>query len=492
MLSAAEDRELLALLEAELAAPARPFAAYYPAGGPLRRDLYPRHLEFFRAGRLHRLRLALGANKIGKTEGIGGYEMALHLTGRYPAWWEGARFDTPIRAWAVGETSQTTRDIVQTRLLGAPGELGRGLLPRELIVDTSPKKSGVSGAIETAMVRHVTGGASRLVFKSYDQKRVAFQGELQHVVWLDEEAPLAVHAEAHLRIMPTTSFVGGILLNTFTPLQGLSDTVLEYLPDGQLPVGAQTDMKYVVNITWDDVPHLSEADKAAFLAAIPPYQRDARTRGLPVLGAGVIYPVPEDDYLVDDFQVPKHWRRAYALDVGWNRTAALWGAYDPEQDRWTLYHEHYGSHAEPSIHARAIQAPGAWIPGVIDPAARGRGQRDERQLMQDYQDLGLRLTEALNTVEAGLYQVWERFSTGRLKVCRSLANWRKECRLYHRDEHGTIVKKDDHLMDCTRYLVMSGADVATVQTPQGAAPPPPPQGPPWQREAFFRAQRGGR
>jgi phage terminase large subunit-like protein len=463
MLSAAEEMELLTLLEAEAAAPTRPFTAYYPDTGPLRRDLYPRHMEFFAAGPAHRLRLALGANKIGKTEGIGGYEMTLHLTGRYPAWWQGVRFDHPIRAWAVGETSQTTRDILQTRLLGAPGELGRGLIPPELILDTMPKKSGVSGAIETAMVRHVAGGASRLVFKSYDQKRVAFQGELQHVVWLDEEAPLAVHAEAHLRIMPTASFIGGILLNTFTPLQGLSETVLEYLPDGQLPTHAQTDMKYIVNITWDDVPHLSEADKAAFLAAIPPYQRDARTRGLPVLGAGAIYPVPEDDYLVDPFQVPIHWRKAYAMDVGWNRTAALWGAYDPEQDRWTLYHEHYGSHAEPSIHATAVKAPGTWIRGVIDPAARGRSQRDGRQLIADYRDLGLDLTEAVNTVEAGLYQVWERLSTGRLKVFRTLSNWVKECRLYHRDEHGTLVKKDDHLMDCTRYLVMSGAEVAQVQ-----------------------------
>ena len=136
---------------------------------------------------------------------------------------------------------------------------------------------------------------------------------------------------------------------------------------------------------------------------------------------------PEEDYLVDALDLPKHWRRAYALDVGWNRTAAIWGAYDVEQDRWTLYHEHYGSHAEPSVHATAIKAPGLWIRGVIDPAARGRSQRDGHQLMQDYRDLGLDLEPAVNTVEAGLYQVWERLSTGRLKVCRTLSNWRMEC-----------------------------------------------------------------
>jgi hypothetical protein len=117
------------------------------------------------------------------------------------------------------------------------------------------------------------------------------------------------------------------------------------------------------------------------------------------------------------------------------------------------------------VHATAIKAPGEWIPGVCDPAARGRSQRDGRQLLEDYRALGLHLTEAQNTVEAGLYQVWERLSTGRLKVCRSLANWRKEARLYRRDDKGNIVKKEDHLMDATRYLVMSGAFVATVEAP---------------------------
>jgi hypothetical protein len=246
------------------------------------------------------------------------------------------------------------------------------------------------------------------------------------------------------------------------------------LPDGVLPEAPSHLGRYIGNASWDDVPHLDGATKTELLATIPPYQRDARSRGIPVLGAGVIYPVPEDDYLVDDLAIPPHWRRAYALDVGWNRTAALWGAYDPGRDTWTLYHEYYRSQAEPSVHATAIKAPGAWIPGVCDPAARGRAQRDGRQLLEDYQALGLHLREAENMVEAGIYQVWERLSTGRLKVCRSLSNFRKELRLYRRDERGQIVKKEDHLMDCVRYLVMSGAQVAqNSPVPQTALLEPP-------------------
>ena len=91
---------------------------YYPEKGPLRRELYPKHMAYFAAGRHHRERLFLAGNRCGKTEGVGAYEMAVHLTGRYPSWWQGRRFDHAIHAWAAGDTNQTTRDILQAKLLG--------------------------------------------------------------------------------------------------------------------------------------------------------------------------------------------------------------------------------------------------------------------------------------------------------------------------------------------------------------------------------------
>lgn len=217
--------------------------------------------------------------------------------------------------------------------------------------------------------------------------------------------------------------------------------------------------KYVVSATWDDVPHLSAEQKAELLSSIPPYQRDARSKGIPQLGAGAIYPIPETDFLVDDFEIPPYWPRAFGLDVGWNRTAAIWGAKNPETGETFLYSEHYIGHEQPVMHTKAIKARGSWIPGVIDPAARGRGQRDGEQLLQDYIDLGLSLSQANNGVEAGIYTVWQMLSTGQLKVFRSLNNWQSEFRLYRRDEKGHIVKVNDHLMDATRYFCVSGLDV---------------------------------
>lgn len=459
-----EKEELLQLLEEkERRKKTRKLFSYYPDSGPLRRELYVKHNQFFEAGTKYRQRLMLAANRIGKTEGIGGYEMTLHLTGLYPAWWKGRRFDRPIEAWVAGDTSTTVRDIVQRKLWGKFLEPGTGLIPLDTIKDRTLKR-GVPDAIDTIFVKHVSGGVSQLVLKSYDQRRESFQGTKIDVIWLDEEPPLDIYTECLLRTMGTTEDkdTKGILMLTFTPLMGMSETVMTFLPGGQVQ---QNDdgSKYVVTGTWDDAPHLSEEEKTELWNSIPPFQRDARSKGVPQLGAGAIYPVPESDFVVDEFQIPDHWPRVFGMDVGWNKTAAIFGALNRDTDTLYLYSEHYRGQAEPSLHAESIKSRGLWIPGVIDPASRGRSQKDGLQLLQTYKDLGLDVEVAFNGVESGLYEVWQRLSTGRLKVFKSMSNWLYEFRLYRRDEKGRIVKQDDHAMDATRYLVMSGLERAKVK-----------------------------
>src|SRR5204862_1665566 len=125
---------------------------------------------------------------------------------------------------------------------------------------------------------------------------------------------------------------------------------------------------------------LTDAQHSTMLASIPPCQRLARSRGIPPPGAGLIFPIEDADILVDAFAIPKHWPRGYGMDVGWHRTAVIWRARDPETGTSYLYDEHYRSETAPEIHAAAIRARGSWIPGRIDPSARGRGQADGRQL----------------------------------------------------------------------------------------------------------------
>lgn len=462
-----QDQRLYLLLSEELRRKTvNKIVRYYPSEGPLCRGNYPKHLDFFRAGVTHRERLFLAGNRVGKSEGVGGYELTLHLTGDYPDWWEGRRYSRSVNVWAAGDTGKTVRDILQYKLLGPVGSFGTGLIPERCIEGRPVSKPGVADAIEIVRVKHKSGGISVLTFKSYDQGREAFQGTEQDVIWLDEEPPLSVYTECLVRTMT----INGMVLCTFTPLLGLSDVVLHYLPDGKL--SAEEDAsKYVVIATWDDAPHLGEKEKSELWGSFPPFQRDARTKGVPQLGSGAIYPIPETEIVVKPFQLPEYWPRCYGMDVGWNKTAAIWGAVDRESDVVYLYSEHYQGLAEPAIHAAAIKGRGS-MSGVIDPSARGRNQQDGQQLLRQYQDLGLDLSDADNAVEAGIYAVWMRLSTGRLKVFDTLTSWLSEYRIYRRDENGKVVKKNDHAMDCTRYLVLSGLGLADRQKLKGKKRPP--------------------
>lgn len=438
----------------------RQILTYYPDNGPLRRELYAQHMAFFRLGSTCSIRGFVAGNRIGKTLGSGGYETVLHLTGRYPAWWEGRRFDRPINAWCAGDTKETTRDIIQQKLMGSEASIGEGLIPGDLIGKIRYRTNG-NGAIDTVMVKHVTGGWSELGFKSYEQGRISFQGTERDLIWLDEEADEGIRSECIMRLMTTN----GLLIETFTPLKGLTPIVMKYMPDGY------NDERIVVNgdralimAGWDDVPHLGEAEKQKMLAECEPHLIDARTKGIPHIGSGAIYPVPETDVFVDDIPIPEHWPKAYALDVGWNKTASLFMAHDKDSDVVYVYSEYGRGQAEPSIHASAINARKV-RPGVIDPAARGRSQHDGSSLMEIYRSLGLSLSPADNSVEAGIYEVWQRLSSGRIKIFKSCIQTRQEYRMYRRDDRGRVVKENDHFMDCLRYLVMSGLQIASNGLP---------------------------
>ena len=200
------------------------------------RVLYQKHLAWFQA--TERQRLMIAATRIGKTQ-AGAYETTAHLTGQYPHWWKGRRYEEPVSWWAAGDTSKTARDIIQLELLGPMNAIGTGFLPRHVIEHFS-RKPGVPDGVETIWIKHVEKqhGApciSELGLKSYDQRRESFQGTKKHGIWLDEEPPEDIHVECLLRTAATDDFQGGTLMLTFTPLQGMTPLVLSFLPGGQMP-----------------------------------------------------------------------------------------------------------------------------------------------------------------------------------------------------------------------------------------------------------------
>ena len=436
------------------------FRKYFRANGPWRRELYQKHMTFFNAGAEFKERLFMAANRVGKSD-AGAYEVTCHLTGNYPDWWRGRRFDHPVQVWACGTSSETTRDIVQTKLLGKLGALGTGMIPGDLLIRTTPRKSGISGSIETAWIKHATGGESVIGLKSYEQGRKSFEGTAKHVIWCDEEPP----ADCYTEMLVRTATTEGILLITFTPIQGMSEVVKGFVQP-ENPQSAKS--KWFVQASWDDVPHIPEEEKNKIRATMQPYQIRARTLGEPSMGAGAIYQIGENQIRCNLFAIPEHWPRVYGMDVGWNRTAVIWAAQDLESGVIYLYDEHYEAQGEPAAHARAVRARGERIRGVIDPSCLQSAQSDGRTLMDMYRSHGLNLSPAINAIEAGIQKVWDLLVGGRLKVMPNCENWFNEFRNYHRNENGKIVKREDHLMDATRYLIVSGLRLMRYEPP--AAP----------------------
>lgn len=202
------------------------------------RHMYGKHMRLFELGATIRSRLFMAANRVGKSE-AGAYEVTCHLTGLYPHWWIGKRFTHPTRIWACGKTNETTRDIVQNKLMGDVTYSGNrkvvdgsGMIPRDCLGlhnGSLTWKQGVPDLVDTIRIKHVSGGWSKLGLKSYQQGRGAFEGTAMHFIWDDEEPPMDVYNEQAIR---TATTKGGLLI-TFTPLEGMSDVVQQFLPDDE-------------------------------------------------------------------------------------------------------------------------------------------------------------------------------------------------------------------------------------------------------------------
>lgn len=443
---------------------------------------YPKQRQFHTLGATMRERLLRAGNQQGKTYSTGA-EMAYHLTGLYPAWWQGRRWERPIVGWASGETGEATRDNAQRVLLGMPDEQGTGLIPKTCLGLNQGQygmASGVAALYDFIRVRHHTGGAfdgwSMLRFKYYAQGRAKWQGPPVDFVWYDEEPPEDVYAEGMARTIAT----GGMVALSFTPLLGMSGVVRRFLME------KATD-RVDVNMTIHDAEHISPEERDRIIASFPAHQREARANGTPTLGSGLIFPVDEKLISVPAFPIPGFWPRIAGIDFGWDHpTAVAWLAHDRDTDTVYVIDAYRRSEAAVPIHAAAIKAKGSWIP-VAWPHDGNNETAGGPQLAAQYraQQVAMRPANAkfapdprnpsrsLISVEAGLSEMLTRMETGRFKVFAHLHDWFEEFRLYHRED-GRIVKVMDDLLSATRYALMD-LRYAKVQT--ASAPLVTPQRP---------------
>lgn len=439
-LSIAEKRELATLLaERERRFRENWLARYAP---------YPKQREFHALGAAIRERLLMAGNQLGKTLSAGA-EAAMHATGRYPDWWEGRRWGRATVGWAASETMEVSRDACQRILLGRDTERGTGAIPASDIIEIAPYPN-VRGAAAQAKVRHVSGGTSTIIFKSYDQGRRKFQGDTIDWFWPDEEPPEDIYSEGLTR----TNATGGMVLMTFTPLMGMSQVVRRFNTE-------ENPDRAVVRMGIKDALHYTEEERARIIASYPEHEREARTEGLPMLGEGAVFPIAREKVSWDAHPIPAHWVRIGGIDFGWDHpTAYAVLAWDRDADVVYVTDCYAQSKETPVVHAAAIRARGSWIPVAWPHDGLQHDKGSGEQLAEQYRKLGVNMLsdratfeDGSNGLEAGVMQMLERMQTGRLKIAAHLEDVWDEFRSYHR-KSGRIVKEHDDRLSAIRYALM--------------------------------------
>lgn len=425
----------------------------FPDTGKFNKDLYPKHIEYMNSGAKYAERMFSAGNQTGKTSTML-TEAVYHLTGLYPKWFLGKRFRNPTVGILGCKSWEMVRDGLQAKLLGDVEE-GTGLIPKKAILKCV-SAPGTPGAYSQIHIKHVTGGTSKLMFKTYDSRQTAWESMTVDFCFLDEEPPMEIYTEAAMRTLAKN----GTIAIGFTPDSGLTETVLQFFKDGDFTKGVK-DGKFITMVGWDDVPHLSAERKQALLGTIPEYLREAKTKGIPYLGTGRVFPFDIYQFLADPFPIPPNWIRWFGIDPGINNTAAVWVAYDENSECYYVYDEYYSHDQLVPMHAVALKGKGDWINGVMDPfAGINRGNEGNRYI-ELFQKQGIHVELVTNRghIESGIEALKTLFISHKIKIfshCHKLIN---QLNIYHRDDRGKIAKTPNDLIDAFRYAITDGLRV---------------------------------
>lgn len=380
---------------------------------------------------------------------------AYHITGDYPDDWEGHRFDHAPRCWLLGFSMEKTRDLLQMPLFGRMegGQFLGGLIHKDRILGHFAAQ-GTSGAMREIRVAHKSGGESICQFWSYSQGQHAIMGDSVDWYHIDEEPrDRTIYPQVLTRTATGDKGMGGRGILTFTPENGRTELVIQFMDNPS--VG-----QYMQRATWDDALHLTEETKEQLLASFPEWQRDMRTKGLPLLGTGLIFDVKIPTCKA--FPCPDHWYVINGMDFGWDHPQAhcqlLW---DKDEDVIYVSKLLKKSKSQPyeiwhNVKLWAKNVPTAWpADGYQTEKGSGKSQKSY------YEDAGwLMLPNHAQwpdggvSVELGIMEMYDRFKTGRLVVFDHLTDLIDELLQYHRDEKGNIVKVGDDAISAVRYAYM--------------------------------------
>jgi hypothetical protein len=405
--------------------------------------------------------MTMAANQVGKTVSEA-YHFALDVTGDYPDWWRGYRYEHAPMTLALGVDAEQLKMVIQPELFGDVVEpLGEkktfsgGWIHRDEI-----------GRIEWSQITNIARrvevitkyGRAMIVLRTSSQSKtgtgsLSFAGSRICRIWVDECPPDQLVGQLNVRTANGNMGRGGRIGYTMTPELGATELVtgfMEHRSDTQTLIGP---------VTWDQAPHMTEEKKATLLSGIPEHEKDMRTKGIPFFGEGLVYTCPDNRIKVEPFKIEDvPWLRFLrAIDLGITHpTAIAWLAYDPEIDRIYVLRTYSQRGDAAAVHAAAANSYLPWSPCVfphdIDTHEKGSG----KTLREYYREAGLKNTIDFKNpdgsiyVEPGILEIDNRMRNDSFKVFDTCEGFFREKRLYHR-ENGKIVALNDDILSAVRY-----------------------------------------
>lgn len=457
----------------------------------LQRRLQVASLDFYRPGKKQQKFHELGAkywqraffanNRGGKTTAAAA-ESVYHMTGMYPDWWKGRVFDKPTRGSANGINTKQMRGSCQRIMMGngAPWERnGGGLVPKELLLDVKTVH-GVADAIDIIKVRHRSGGISTCYFRSAEQDWESQQGEEYDWCWIDEEQPPSVAKKYYDELVTRTWTTKGTVYWTVTPQRGQTEMVQLFwrglsLEKDFMQFGEDGN-RVLLRMEIDDAKHLLPEVREAIKNDVQnrePHLAEARLRGIPTIGTGLIYPIPNSEIAIErkDFDIDySGWEFIAGMDLGFvtSFTAVVWFAYDRKMRRTVLFDAFKIRKETPDDIAPLIllrdRNVGMSIPVAWPKDANQKERSTGNVISELYRQRGVNMLpdpaaygdERRDFVEPAIADLLMAMRTGQFKVlrCPETAEWFTQKESYARDEDGLVAKtatQQYDYMDATRY-----------------------------------------
>jgi phage terminase large subunit-like protein len=422
-------------------------------------EFYPPQLKFFADGARYHQRLVRGGNQVGKSFACA-FEVALHLTGQYPTWWNGRRFDKPTRGWIIGPTAQLARDGPQRQVCTRQGEFGSGTIPLAAFASRPVMIPGGTGGIDTLKTHHATNGArdgqSSATFKSFEMRAEKLQAESVDWIWIDERCSEEIYSE----LLARTTATDGIVFMSYTPLKGGGELTYrflnEYSPD-------RSDTR----IEAHHARHISAERRAQMEDSYLPHEREARIHGIPLLGIAKVFPFPIDTLMRafnPDTDIRSWARWIVGIDFGYGHPfAAALCAWVHDLDEFYVVDGFRMDRAEAFYHVkriaglcRGLRIPVAW-PHDGHQHEKGSGIA----LADLYRRLGAPMLgqhaqhkDHGHHLEPTIEEICGYMKRGCFTIASHMTELGEELLNYHRDEDYKIVPLRDDLISAVRYAFM--------------------------------------